>query len=230
MRARLTLVGNEGFHIATASASIYIDAFYTPIRGVASRAVASVEQVKKAHLILITHPHPDHFSPAKVLQAARATGALVAGPRAAIEPLRDKLHNVALVEMEPVRGNGRAGSVTVAFPGVRITAFRTAHSRHHNSYLVELEGFRFFHDGDNEDTRCLPLDALRPLDALLIGPWQGSGWAEFIEALAPARAFLMHLTDEELAEHAAGKFLPQICARPPKGLIVPEKGASYLFK
>ena len=230
MRARLTLVGNEGFHITAGSASVYIDAFYTPIRGVASRPVDSVEQVKCAHLILITHPHPDHFSPAKVCQAALATGALVVGPRAAIEPLRDKLHNVSLVEMEPVRNNGRAGSVTIAFPGVRITAFRTAHSRHHNSYLVELNGFRFFHDGDNEDTRCLPLEELRPLDALLIGPWQGSGWVEFIEALAPARAFLMHLTDEELAEHAAGEFLPQICTRVPKGLIVPGKGVSYVFK
>ncbi len=230
MRARLTLVGNEGFHIATGSASVYIDAFYTPIEGVASRAGVSVEQIKSAHLILITHPHPDHFSPAKVLRAARATGALVVGPRAAIEPLRDKLHDVSLVEMEPGKRNGRAGSVTVAFPGVRITAFRTAHSRHHNSYLVDLQGFRFFHDGDNEDTRCLPVEALRPLDALLIGPWQGSGWVEFIEAVAPLRAFLMHLTDEELAEHAAGKFLPQICDHAPKGLIVPGKGGVYVFK
>ncbi len=230
MRARLTLVGNEGFHIVTASASVYIDAFYTPIKGVASKAGAAADQVKSAHLILITHPHPDHFSPAKVLHAAKATGALVVGPRAAIEPLRDKLHNIALVEMEPARGNGRAGSVTVAFPGVRITAFRTAHSRHHNSYLVELHGFRFFHDGDNEDTGCLHAEALRPLDALFIGPWKGSKWVEFIEAVAPARAFLMHLTDEELAEHAAGKFLPHVCTRVPKGLIVPGKGASYIFK
>jgi len=230
MRARLTLVGNEGFHIATRSASVYIDAFYTPIRGVASSPSLSVEQVKSAHLILITHPHPDHFSPAKVLHAARATGALVVGPRAAIEPLRDGMHNLSLVEMEPRKNNGRAGSVTAAFPGVRITAFRTMHSRHHNSYLVELHGFRFFHDGDNEDTRCLRAEALRPLDALLIGPWKGSGWVEFIEAVAPTRAFLMHLTDEELAEHAAGKFLPQVCTRVPMGLVVPGKGASYIFK
>lgn len=230
MRARITLLGNEGFHIATAAASVYIDAFYTPIRGVADQSAIAVEQVRKAHLILVTHPHPDHFSPAKVCHAARATGALVVGPRAVVEPLRDKLHNVSLVEMEPAGNNGRAGSVTVSFPGVRITAFRTAHSRHHNSYLVELHGFRFFHDGDNEDTRCLPIDALRSLDALLIGPWQGSGWVEFIEAIAPARAFLMHLTDAELAEHAAGEFLPQICKRAPKGLVVPAKGESYVFK
>lgn len=230
MRARLTLVGNEGFHIETASASVYIDAFYNPIRGVASGPAESLRKARQAHLILVTHPHPDHFSPAKVCKAAGATGALVAGPRAAIEPLRGKLREGALVELEPRRANGRAGSVSVAFPGVRITAFRTMHSLHHNSYLVDLHGFRFFHDGDNEDTRCLPVDALRPLDALLIGPWQGSGWVEFIEALAPARAFLMHLTDEELAEHSRGQFLPQICERVPKGLVVPGKGQSYVFK
>jgi hypothetical protein len=86
---------------------------------------------------------------------------------------------------------------------------------------------RFFHDGDNGNTTKIPVSALGRLDALLIGPWQGSGWVEFIEKLSPSRYFLMHLSEEELDEHAAGRFLPGICERVPKGLVVLRPGQSY---
>ena len=114
-------------------------------------------------------------------------------------------------------------------PFAAVTAFRTFHGRGHNSYLVEAAGLRFFHDGDNEDTTRIPVSALGRLDALLIGPWQGSGWVEFIEKLSPPRYFLMHLSEEELDEHAAGRFLPGICERVPKGLVVLRPGQSFSF-
>jgi hypothetical protein len=96
-----------------------------------------------------------------------------------------------------------------------VTAFRTYHGRGHNSYLVRAGGFAFFHDGDNEDTRPLDTAALAPVDALLLCPWQGSGWPEFVERLSPRRWFLIHMTQEEIAQHRAGRFLPDLCDRVP---------------
>jgi len=115
------------------------------------------------------------------------------------------------------------------FPAAAITAFLTFHGQAHNSYLIELPGFRCFHDGDNEKTPRLDAAVLGKLDALMLGPWQGSGWVNCIERLAPQRYFLMHLTDEELAEHAQDRFLPDLCDHVPKGLVVLRPGETYVF-
>jgi len=133
--------------------------------------------------------------------------------------------------------SGASGTLTPALsPRERggtatVTAFRTFHAMGHNSYLVETPGFRFFHDGDNEDTRRIDASALGRLDALLIGPWQGSGWVEFIEKLSPARWFLMHLSEEELDQHEAGAFLPDLCGHVPlpDRLVVLRPGQSFAF-
>ena len=97
--------------------------------------------------------------------------------------------------------------------------------------MIELEagGVRLFHDGDNEDTRRLPVAELGRVDALLIGPWQGSDWVAFIHQLQPRHWFLMHLSAEELAEQDAGRFLPETCgcARVPPGLVVLHPGESF---
>jgi hypothetical protein len=39
----------------------------------------------------------------------------------------------------------------------------------------------------------------------------------------------MHLTGEELDQHAAGRFLPDICDRVPPGLVVLRPGGSFRF-
>jgi hypothetical protein len=126
-----------------------------------------------------------------------------------------------LAELEPPRARGGpAAWVDREWPAARVRAFRTFHGSSHNSYLVDVEGFRFFHDGDNEDTRRLDRAALGRVDALMIGPWQGAGYVEFIEALAPRRWLLMHLSFEELDEYARGTFLTGTCGCdrvPPNG-------------
>jgi L-ascorbate metabolism protein UlaG (beta-lactamase superfamily) len=133
--------------------------------------------------------------------------------------------------MEPSAAPARepARTVKLELPFAAVKAFRTFHGRGHNSYLIESAGLRFFHDGDNGNTTRIPASALGRIDALMIGPWQGSGWVEFIEKLSPSRYFLMHLSEEELDEHEAGRFLPGICARVPKGLVVLRPGQSFSF-
>jgi L-ascorbate metabolism protein UlaG (beta-lactamase superfamily) len=227
----IRLIGNEGFRLRAGSAEIYIDAFYHPIPAVAGAPILRGNDVAKADLILVTHAHLDHFRADEVAEVARRTGAIVAGPRAVIQSLAGKVPAAALREMEPAAAPAGepARTVKLELPFAAVTAFRTFHGRGHNSYLVESAGLRFFHDGDNENTARVPISALGRIDALLIGPWQGSGWVEFIEKLSPLRYFLMHLSEQELDEHAAGRFLPGICERVPKGLVVLRPGQNFSF-
>jgi len=232
MATEITLIGNTGFRITTPSATILIDAFYGAIPGIASAPAFGQGSVPKADVILVTHNHWDHFQAADVAAAARRTGAKVVGPGAVAQALRGAVAPEALLKLEPPAARkGFALSEKVELPGATLTAFRTFHAMGHNSYLVETPGFRFFHDGDNEDTRRVDAAALGPLDALLIGPWQGSGWVEFVERLAPARWFLMHLSEEELDQHEAGEFLPDLCDHVPlpDRLVALRPGQSFRF-
>jgi L-ascorbate metabolism protein UlaG (beta-lactamase superfamily) len=184
--------------------------------------------MQPADLILVTHAHWDHFDAGKVAEASRRTAALVIGPASVIRAIRTMTPDSMRLQLEPplARGSSPAACESARVREISVTAFRTFHSRDHNSYLVELPGFRFFHDGDNELTQRIDARALGRLDALFIGPWQGSGWVGFIEALAPARWFLMHLTNEELDLHAQGRFLPDLCDHVPEGLVALRPGES----
>lgn len=225
MGATITLIGNEGFHVAAGGAGVFIDAFCDAVP-----ALPPGLAERRAELILVTHSHWDHFGADAVAAAAERTGASVLGPPGVCRALRKRLPAERMVAMDPApapRGQ-LAAAATAVVRSAKVSAFRTRHSHDHNSYLVEMGGLRFFHDGDNEETRCLDPAALRPLDALFIGPWQGSGWAQFVEAVAPRRWFLMHLSDEELAEHEAGVFLTETCGcrRVPADLVVLHPGES----
>jgi len=230
MNVKITAIGNEGFQIATPAATILIDAFYEPYLSAGAAPGVAPEQIRQADLILVTHAHADHFDPAQVAEAAARTGAAVVGPPAVILPLSGHLPAERLVELDPplARKPAPAESRSCILPAAAVTAFRTFHGRGHNSYLVDAGGFRFFHDGDNENTRRLRPPALGRLDALFIAPWQGSGWVEFVEALRPAHWFLMHLDERELDRHEQGAYLPELCDRVPPGLVVLRPGQSWV--
>ncbi len=217
MSVRITATGNAGVHVAAPTAGIFVDAFWDAApRFLGGGRPWSAGRLA-GNIILITHTHWDHFSPDRVAEAAARTGATVVGPAAVVRQLGGRVPDGAIASLEPPeQSRGRAAPhARLELPGATVTAFRTSHGRGHNSYLVEAGDFRFFHDGDNEDTRPLDIGAIAPVDALLLCPWKGSGWAEFVERLAPRQWLLIHLTEEEIAEHRAGRFLPDLCERVP---------------
>ena len=229
MNAEILAIGNEGFQITTDGVVILIDAFYHSAPWVGSGPCLRGKDIQRADLILVTHAHADHFNDLDCASVASRTGATVVGPAAALSRLRGKVADPKLIELEPptVDDGKPAAMKGVTLPAAKVTAFRTFHSRGHNSYLAETRTFRFFHDGDNEDTRRIDTALLKELDALFIAPWQGSGWVEFIDEIRPKRWFIMHLTREELDQQEAGKFLPDLCDHVPEGLVTLRPGQSY---
>jgi L-ascorbate metabolism protein UlaG (beta-lactamase superfamily) len=227
MSATIISLGNAGFLVEAGGKRVYIDAFHglPPFPG-------ELPAERTAGLILVTHAHWDHFKARPAAAAAGRTGAAVAGPATVTAALRGRVPPERLIELEPPAAPGGGGPLQPAAlqaRGIGVTAYRTVHSRDHNSYRVELPGLRFFHDGDNEDTRRLDASALGGLDALFIGPWRGSGYIELVERLAPRRWFLMHLTRDELEEQERGTFLTATCGcdRVPPGLVALRPGERF---
>ncbi len=210
--AKVTATGNAGFHLQTPDGAVFIDAFWEPHPRFLKSPHSPKSPDLQAELILVTHSHWDHFDAAQTAEAARRFGATVAGPADVIAALHGLVPEEQLAILEPPenRPGQPATSTVLQRPSGSVTAFRTFHGRRHNSYLVQLGKFRFFHDGDNEDTRPLATDALAPLDALLSCPWRGSDWVAFVERIAPQHWILIHLDDDEITAHRAGRFLPDL--------------------
>ena len=201
---RITALGNAGFLLADGTTDLFLDPFVQMDPGSQPLGTASV---RENSVILITHDHWDHLNMRAVIEAAHR-GAVVLGPEPAIAKLSRQVPQRSLIQLEPDDVGAR---VAADVAGARVTAFRTRHGQAHNSYLVELAGFRLFDDADNEHTECIDRSALQNLDALILCPWQGSGWVDFIEGIRPRHWLLMHMTEEEFVEHERGKFLSDLC-------------------
>ncbi len=237
MSASITSTGNAGIVLRTPRACVCVDAFWDHDR-IAGETTPAPAEDPIADCILVTHAHWDHFSPDRVTRAAAGRKATVVGPAAVTRALRGAVPVESLVTLDPPRG----ASEMMAFPWGAVTCIRTHHGGAHNSYLIEADGFRFLHDGDNEDARLLDAAVLAPLDALFLCPWQGSGWEDCVARLAPRRWFLIHLYEEEIAAHRAGRLLTELsdrvpavapiialapgesCEMAPAGEAVPERG------
>ena len=204
----ITALGNAGFAVSFDQRRLLIDPYIVELPDV---PLSQPESLHTDDLILITHSHWDHLTVGAVEVAAQR-GVKVVGPEPVQRKLGRRLPPDALTVLEPATTGARAAA---RFGEVEVTAFRTLHGQGHNSYLVTFPGFRLFHDGDNEHSECLDRAALQGLDALMICPWQGSGWVEFIEALNPGCWLLMHVTPEELAAHERGQFFPDLCDHVP---------------
>jgi L-ascorbate metabolism protein UlaG (beta-lactamase superfamily) len=211
---RIQALGNEGFLVQYSNAVLIFDPISDDIP---SKALTSQLNVD---FILVTHDHWDHFNLDLICKIARPTTRII-GPQPVANILRKHKMAKYVIEMEPLK---YGTNCHLKINNVDITAFKTVHSKSHNSYLVSFPAFRFFHDGDNERTDILPVEQIGKLNVLFLCPWQGSEWEKFIERLKPEHWIIMHLTESEYDELERGVFFDGITDHVPMAPLVLRPG------
>lgn len=224
MPLHIMSTGNAGVFLKTERASVYIDSFFRGIPGVGGGPHLRGSDAGKADLILVTHSHYDHLHPEETRDAALVSGATIAGPASVIELMAKYLPAERLVPLEPEERKKPPALTRTQIAGVSITTFRTYHDRGHNSYLLEMEGVRIFHDADNERTQPFDLAELGRIDVLFLCPWAGSGAGKFVADLNPGHWLLIHMTDEEIEQHRRNGFLPGLISPVPDGVVALRAG------
>jgi len=158
----VTYIANDGFLIEAAGKKVLTDALFengapaylTPSPELLERVAAGKGPFADIYLLLVTHRHGDHFSPAIVLRYLRAhPRCQLVAHRQAIDKLRgdesykDVQKQVHELNLEP----GARGQLTLN--GIVVSALRLNHSQPHTEtrnlvFAVDLGGARFLHMGD----------------------------------------------------------------------------------
>jgi len=172
-REHITWFGQSAFRITTAGSRVFIDPFRVP--GSAGPAT----------LILVTHPHPDHYD------------------TVAIAGLRGQDTEVVLPMSCAVPGQkGMAPGQTETIRGIKITgvvSYNVAKRFHPRSglwlgYVVEVDGLRIYHAGDTdplpEMAGLRPDIALLPIGGMFTMNWKAA--ADLQRSLGALLAIPMH--------------------------------------
>ncbi|TFG62119.1 MAG: MBL fold metallo-hydrolase [Spirochaetales bacterium] len=230
----ITSLGNSGILLRTSSVSLAIDPYFPDKTGENDVSTGILSEIPALAGFLISHDHWDHFDPEMVALLARRHGAAVIGPGPVMERLRSLDPELKSIRLQPpLHEPGFAACFeTAALNGeCRITAFRTPHGRVHVSFLVEVPEGRLFFDCDNHEPGTLPLGRIKPVDALFLYPWKGSGWRAFIGDLAPSVWFPVHLSAGEMEEYRSGRLPSCLGGEPlPAETLILEPGETRYLK
>lgn len=135
--ANIHWLGHDAFRIDGKAATIYID----PYR---------LKGGPPADLILITHEHADHASPADV-EKIRKPETVIVLPAAAASKLSGEIRTVKPGDEITVKGVG-----VRAVPAYNLTKFRSPgvpfHPKEagHVGYVITVDGVRIYHAGDTD--------------------------------------------------------------------------------
>jgi L-ascorbate metabolism protein UlaG (beta-lactamase superfamily) len=188
---------------------IYIDPFFVdnPLRPI------SLDDIKIANIILITHDHPDHVGDA--VDIAENTGAtIVAQP----ETVGRMMSDLGLsVERVVNFGTGMNIGATVLIDGIAITMTQASHSSQtasNSGFIVKLDdGYTIYHAGDTGIFATMKiLGELYTLDLALL-PIGGAFTMDSVQAaraltlLNPKKAIPMHYKTWPLLEQSADTFV-----------------------
>lgn len=210
----LTYVASSGVLVGSGETKVLIDALFdkpnpeyrAPSAEVIAAMTAGTTPFDGVDVVLVTHDHPDHFDPAVAARfLERQRKAVLVAPSDAVAELRKAATDWASLEPRVVSLDlavGARDDRRVA--GVGVLAMRTLHSGDRESpmnlmYLLELGGWRVFHEGDStgkvEDFLRFGLGSA-PVDLALVHFWfpLEPNCARFLqETLKPAHIALTHL-------------------------------------
>jgi L-ascorbate metabolism protein UlaG (beta-lactamase superfamily) len=161
-RIEVTYIGNCGFLLSSNDKQILIDALFykgfdyysTPADSVVLKIQKGQEPFAHANMLLITHDHPDHFDVNMVGRyLANNPENRVIAPSLVINSIRSQsiipVSDKQLVEIDELNKQG----MDTIIRGVKIKSFSLQHDNRPKiqnvGYLVEIDGIKVFHSGDN---------------------------------------------------------------------------------
>lgn len=210
----LTFVANEGVLVSSGKARILIDALFdqpnpeyrAPPPDVLDEMMKGKGPFHGVDAVLVTHGHPDHFDArlaARYLEAF--PDVVMLAPADVVAETRTAAADWARIEPRVISLDVGVGEkVTNKLRRFSVTAFRTLHSGDREApvnlvYLVDLNGWRVFHEGDSTGNTGMCRDfepGGAPVDLALVHFWfpLEPTCASFLqERLKPGHTALMHL-------------------------------------
>lgn len=157
VKTSVTYVGNAGFLVNVGDKKILIDAIFKGFNSyklpkeIQEKLAKGESPFDKIDLILVTHPHGDHFDIEMVKQHLRNNPKTVfASTKKTIELLNEISNKT--ISFDPKRGV----SETTLINGINIEAFNLPHWKPKTDekefvnlgFLVSVNGIKFFHTGD----------------------------------------------------------------------------------
>jgi L-ascorbate metabolism protein UlaG (beta-lactamase superfamily) len=221
----VTFIANEGVLITAHGKKILIDALFdnpnpsyaAPPKDILERMLAGRAPFDNVDLVLVTHNHPDHFSPSFAARYIESNpNAVVMAADDAISEMKESIKEWAHVQNRVFSFDLKPGETTEKTArGIAVKIFRTLHSGdlqspHNLMYLIEINGRTIFHEGDSDGKLAtftkLGLEKEK-IDLALVHFWfplHPEGERIIRDVLKPNHVGLIHLP-KRLMSDAPGK-------------------------
>lgn len=187
--------------LAAGGKTVLIDP--APQRGqAADAAIALFKTPTPADVILVTHAHPDHFSP-DVLSAVAGPNTAIVAPKAVADKMPEALKGRVKIMANGDKADVSGVSVE-AVPAYNVTQDRLKYhpKGEFNGYVVTMAGKRIYIAGDTEGTP--ELKGLTNIDAAFIPmnlPFTNTQEeaAAWVKAFKPKVVYPYHYANADLA-------------------------------
>jgi L-ascorbate metabolism protein UlaG (beta-lactamase superfamily) len=211
---QVNFLANEGVLISVQKKKILIDALFdnpnpnyeAPPEDMLEGMVAGRAPFNDVDLVLVTHNHPDHFSPsiaARYMESNSKTLLIAADD--AISAMKENIKDWGSVQNRMYSFDLKPGETAEkTIKGIHVRIFRTLHSGdrdspHNLMYLIKTNGRSIFHEGDS-DGKLTTFQALgfenEKIDLALVHFWfplHPEGERIIQDVLRPDHVGLIHL-------------------------------------
>jgi len=210
----VTYIANEGILITTLEKKVLIDALFdNPNPNYAAPSKDMLEGMQSGRapfdnvdLVLVTHNHPDHFSPSFAARFMENNpNALLIAAIDATDAMKETTKDWEQVQDRVFSFDLKAGETAEkSVDGISVRIFRTLHSGdlespHNLMYLIKMDGRIIFHEGDSDGKlstfKNFDFDKEK-IDLALIHFWfplSPEGERIILEVLKPGHVGLIHL-------------------------------------
>ena len=211
----VTAIANEGFLVRSADKAVLVDALFQatapypeffqqgPSTELLDRMIAGEAEFSRVDLALVTHHHADHHDAATAVRfLSTHPETVLIGTESVLESMTEVEGYAEIADRVIVPEAAWNSCVAVAVSAISVSVCRVSHSGiptlSNHVYRVDLDGFRFVHEGDSDLSgrtfRGLELSEDGLHLAFVHSWWVNSdeGRGALLSDLDPAAIVLMH--------------------------------------